>query len=82
MLPGVLEIDVHGMNKYQAKIRIDSQLRRVDASVYRVRIIHGYHGGTELREMIREDYGNNHPKVIRMERSANPGETLLVLREY
>ncbi len=82
MLPGVLEIDVHGMNKYQAKIRIDSQLRRVDASVYRVRIIHGYHGGTELREMIREDYGRNHPKVIRMERSANPGETLLVLREY
>ena len=81
MQPGVVEIDVHGMNKYQARVFIDSRLKRMDASVYRVRIIHGYRSGTELRDMIRQEYGNN-PKVKRISNSLNPGETELVLREY
>ncbi len=82
MQPGILEIDVHGMTKYQAKVMIDSRLRRTDVSVYRVRIIHGYRSGTELRDMVREEYGRNHPKVLRVAYSINPGETELVLREY
>ena len=82
MQPGILEIDVHGMTKYQAKVMIDSRLRRTDVSVYRVRIIHGYRSGTELRDMVREEYGKNHPKVLRVAYSINPGETELVLREY
>jgi len=82
MQPGVMEIDVHGMNKYQAKVFIDSRLKRADASVYRVRIIHGYRSGTELRDMVRQEYGKNHPKVIKIANSLNPGETELVLREY
>jgi DNA-nicking Smr family endonuclease len=81
MQPGVVQIDVHGRNKYQARVLIDSSLRRADKSVYRLRIIHGYHGGTELKEMIREEY-QKHPKVLRIAPSLNPGETELVLREY
>lgn len=80
--PGILEIDVHGMTKYQAKVFIDSRLKRADISVYRVRIIHGYHGGTELRDMVREEYGKNHPRVLRVVNDINPGATELVLREY
>lgn len=82
MQPGILEIDVHGMTKYQAKVFIDSRLKRADMSVYRVRIIHGYHGGTELRDMVRTEYGKSHPRVLRVAYSTNPGETELVLREY
>lgn len=81
MQPGVLQVDVHGMNKYQARVFIDSRLKRADNSVYRLRIIHGYHGGTELKDMIREEYGK-HPKVLRISPTMNPGETELVLREY
>ncbi len=81
MQPGIMEIDVHGMTKYQAKVFIDSRLKRADLSVYRVRIIHGYRGGTELRDMVREEY-RNHPRVLRIAYSVNPGETELVLREY
>ena len=65
-----LEIDVHGMTKAQALTAIDARLRRADHSVYRLRVIHGYHGGTILR-----------PKVIRIELGLNPGETDLILRE-
>ena len=75
-----LEIDVHGMTKAQALTAIDARLRRADHSVYRLRVIHGSHGGTILRDTVRAHY-RNHPKVIRIELGLNPGETDLILRE-
>lgn len=81
MQAGILELDLHGMNTYQAKIAIDSQLKRAKRGVYRLRLIHGYHGGTALRDMIRETY-RHHPRVLRVELGLNPGETELVLREF
>ena len=76
-----IELDVHGMTQYQAQIAIDAKLKRANAAVYRIRIIHGYHGGTALRDMIRKQYGKN-PKVKRIEVGFNQGETDLVLREF
>jgi DNA-nicking Smr family endonuclease len=80
MLNGFLEIDVHGMTRTQAFTAIDAILRRANGSAYRLRVIHGYHGGTVLRDAIRAHY-RNHPKVIRIELGLNPGETDLVLKE-
>ena len=80
-LSGILELDLHGMTKIQARTAVDAKLRRADRSVYRLRLIHGYRGGTELRDMIRAAY-RGHPKVLRIELGMNPGETDLVLREY
>ena len=74
------EIDVHGMTRQQAFAAIDARLRRADSSVYRLRVIHGYHGGTVLRDAIRARY-RNHAKVRRIELGLNPGETDLILRE-
>ena len=59
---------------------IDAKLRR-SAGAYRIRVIHGYHGGTSLRDGIRKEYAK-HPKVLRIELGLNPGETDLVLREF
>lgn len=78
---GICELDVHGLNLRQAEIYITSQLKRAGRDVYRLRIIHGYHGGTGLREMIRCRYVA-HPKVIRIEFGLNQGETDLILREF
>lgn len=77
---GVVEIDIHGMTKYQAKILLESRLKRAGGSIYRLRVIHGYHGGTELRDLVRNELGK-HPKVRRVEVGLNPGETDLILRE-
>ncbi len=77
---GFQEIDVHNMTKTQAITAIDARLRRANASVYRLKVIHGYHGGTVLRDMVRTHY-QHHPKVKRIEVGLNPGETDLVLRE-
>ena len=45
MTESIIELDVHGMTLYQAKVVIDAKLRR-SAGAYRIRVIHGYHGGT------------------------------------
>ena len=76
----IVELDVHGMTLYQAQIAIDAALRRAGGA-YRLRIVHGYHGGTALRDGIRSRYGV-HPKVLRVELGLNQGQTDLILREY
>ena len=80
MTPGILELDLHGKNTYQAQVALEAALRRAGAGTYRIRIIHGYHGGTVLRDMVRREYGA-HPRVKRVEGGFDPGITDLVLRE-
>lgn len=76
-MEGVVTIDLHGKNEYQAKVTIDAALRR-SRGVYRLRIVHGYHGGTALRDMVRRDYVG---KVLRV-KPINEGTTDLILREF
>ena len=79
MTPGVVTVDLHGKNTYQAKVTVDAMLRRAGGGTYRIRLIHGFHGGTALRDFLRETY-SNHPRVLRL--VTGSGATELVLREY
>lgn len=81
MQGGIVELDLHGKNLYQARVAVDAALRRAGGGVYRLRLIHGYHGGTALRDMLRQEYAA-HSRVLRIETMAGPGETQLVLREF
>ena len=81
MQSGILTLDLHGKNTYQAKIAVDSLLRKAGNGTYRIKLIHGYHGGTALREFLQSEYGR-HPKVKRFSTSADGGTTELILREY
>ena len=81
MNSGTITLDLHGKNTYQAKVTIDAQLRRARAGTYRIRLIHGSHGGTALRDFVRAEYAH-HPKVKRIILSPDGGATELVLREY
>ena len=81
MQSGRVTLDIHGMTCAQAQAAINAVLRRCGGSVYRLEVVHGYHGGTQLRDMVRRTY-IKHPKVKRLELSLNPGVTELVLREY
>ena len=76
---GIVELDLHGKNAYQARVAIDAALRRAGGGVYRIRVIHGYHGGTALRDMIRREYAG---RVTRLDTGVDPGVTDLVLREF
>ncbi|MBQ9979515.1 MAG: Smr/MutS family protein [Oscillospiraceae bacterium] len=78
--PGILEIDVHRMTKRQAKVFIEGKIRSAGPAVYRIRVIHGYNSGTELRDLVRREIAKN-SKVKRVELGLNPGATDLILRE-
>ena len=76
-----MELDLHGLTLQQARVAMMSALRRATPADYRLTAIHGYRGGSALREMLREEF-SRHPKVIRLEPTFNPGQTVFVLREY
>lgn len=83
MTSGIIEIDVHGMNTEEAVNAVASKVRSAGNSVYRIRVIHGYHGGTRIRSGIREEFSyGREPKVKRIEMGNNQGITELILREY
>lgn len=73
-----VEIDIHGMTHDQAKRYLLQFLNRVNGSVREVQVIHGWAGGTVLRDMVRK--GLAHPKLQAKVASANPGVTILILR--
>lgn len=81
MNEAIVTVDLHGKTTYQAQVTIDALLRRAGAGTYRLRLIHGSHGGTALRDFIRSTY-SRHPKVKRLMLSPDGGATELVLREY
>ena len=83
MTSGILEIDVHGLNVEEAVAKVMAKVHAAGSSTYRIRVIHGYHGGTRIRSGIQEEfiYGRE-PKVKRIEMGNIPGITELILREF
>lgn len=82
MTGGIIEIDVHG--KTQRKRKGNQYADTCcGKSIYRIRVIHGYNGGTRIRSMLREEYGyGREPAVKRIEMGDNQGITELVIREF
>lgn len=79
----IIELDLHNLNCAQAQGEIDRALSDAGPGVYRIRLIHGFHGGTVLKKMIHEEYEYyGHSKVKRVVPGSNQGITELVLREY
>ncbi len=78
---GVVTADLHGKTTYQSRVTVDALLRRASGGTYRIRLIHGCHGGTALRDFLQATY-SSHPKVRRLILSPDGGATDLVLREY
>lgn len=77
-MEGIVTLDLHGKNVYQARITIDAALRRAGNGTYRLRLIHGHHGGTALRDTIRAEYAQRCRRMVPI----NEGTTDLVLREF
>lgn len=81
-LTGIVELDVHGMRTEEAVSLIQKKVNEAKNNVYRIRVIHGYHGGTRIRTAIREEFSyGREPKVKRIVMGQNEGITELILRE-
>ncbi len=71
------EVDIHHMNRDQAKRYLGQFLDRVEPSVKEVTVIHGWSGGTVLQTMVQK--GLRHPRIRAKIKSMNPGVTILLL---
>lgn len=82
-LTGIMELDVHGMRTEEAVDAIQKKINLAKNNIYRIRIIHGYHGGIRIKTAIREEFGyGREPKILRIAPGQNDGITELILREY
>ncbi len=51
---GIIEVDLHGLRTEEAVKWAKSEVNKASGSVYIIRLIHGYHGGTRIREVDEE----------------------------
>ncbi len=82
-MAGIIEIDVHGKNVETAIGEIKRHLDNAGTGTYRIRVIHGYHGGTRIRDGIWDEFSyGRESKVKRIIMGDNQGITELILREF
>lgn len=75
-----VQIDLHGMRQEEAVRAIERAIAAADNTTYQIRLIHGYHRGTNLRSMIYDEF-RYEPKIRRIIPGENQGITVLVLKE-
>jgi len=72
-------LDIHGMTAFEAEIALKGFLDTLDNSVEEVVVVHGYRGGTALRDMVRKQF--RHKRIERKLLSMNQGVTILQIRK-
>lgn len=73
-----MEADIHGMTAREAKRALEQLLSHAGKDVTEIRVIHGYHNGQALRDMVRLRL--KHPRISAKLVCLNPGETRLLLK--
>ncbi len=78
---GIIEVDLHGLRVEEAIRKVKSEVNKAPGSVYIIRLIHGYNGGTRIREAIEDEFSyERDSKVKSIRQGNNPGITELILR--
>jgi DNA-nicking Smr family endonuclease len=73
-----VKIDIHGLTTQDAESELDHFLEYLDDDVDEVVVVHGYKGGTSLRDMVRKQF--RHPRIKKKYISMNQGITILELK--
>lgn len=76
--PGeIMKVDLHKMKVWEATIYLNNVVSRAPKDVREIIVIHGYHSGTALLDMVRNDFAN---KRVKMKlKGLNQGVTSLIL---
>jgi hypothetical protein len=72
-------IDVHGYTVDMAKREIERFIAACDDNVTEVVVVHGYHGGNAIREMIQRPNGLRSKRIKRKKMTKNQGQTIIEL---
>ncbi len=74
----VMKIDLHKMKVWEAAIYLNNQVAAAPRGIKEIIVIHGYHNGTALLNMVRREFCS--PRVKRKFLSLNQGVTSLILQ--
>ena len=73
-----LEVDIHGMRVLQARQELERLISRCGPDVHEIVVIHGYHGGRALQDMVRNELQSS--RIRQKVLSLNNGQTTLLLK--
>ena len=74
----ILTVDLHYMREWEAVLYLNKIMQITPNSVHEIVVIHGYHNGLKLLNMVRKDYKN--PRIKKKFISLNQGVTSLILK--
>lgn len=72
-------INLHGLKEYEARAKLNEVLEYLPNDVKILKVIHGYHGGKVLMNMVRFDYVHYRIDYVQP-LYANDGETWYYLK--
>lgn len=70
-------IDLHGHTRESAKKLLDFSMKNLAPDVREVEVVHGFHQGTALRELVRS---YKHSRIERKILGLNQGSTIFVIK--
>ena len=74
----IMTVNLHEMDTAQAKQWLYSKVSAAPKEIREIEVIHGYHGGTALQNMVRKSF--SHPRVKNKILGLNQGSTILILK--
>lgn len=75
----IVEIDIHGLTEQMAIKTLERFIVSCDKSISEIVVIHGYHSGNALKNMVRNPNKLRSNRIRRRKLSMNQGETILEL---
>ena len=58
-------VDLHRLTKEEARIELLNALNNVDIDVKCLLIVHGYHGGTVIKNLVRKEFETYFKEIIK-----------------
>lgn len=74
-----IEVDIHGMRCEEAKKQLELLIKRTGNDIHEIVVVHGYHNGDALLNMVRNEFKN--PRIKQKYVGLNNGQTTFVLKE-
>lgn len=73
-----MTIDLHTMQTAEAKKYLQQKLDTAPKELREIEVIHGYHGGNALMNMVRKSF--SHPRIKVKSIGLNQGSTTFILK--
>ena len=70
-------VDLHMLTKEDAKIQLLYEINSYDADIKCLVVVHGYHGGTIIKNLVRKEFSNDE---IQEKINLDAGRTIFLLK--